>query len=473
MENNLQPRVGGMLALWVLCMAMFMLILDVAIVNVALPSIQRDLGFSSGNLQLVITTYALAFGGLLLLGGRVADVLGRKRMFTVGLFAFTLASFACGIALSDTMLLVARGVQGVGAALVAPAAMSLLVTIFTEGEPRNRALGVWSAVAAGGGAAGLVIGGLLTDFAGWRWVFLVNVPVGLAVLVASRTALPRDTSTERGHIDFAGAFAVTLGLVALGYGLERGGQSGFGDIAVLALLVASFALLASFTLIERRATEPLVPFTIFRLGNVVGANLASFLMSGVVIGVNYFLTLYFQRVLGFSPLLTGLAFLPMTVTIAVASSLSSRLVGRLGARSLLLAGMVALVIGAALLVRLSPETNYVSAVLPALLIVALGLGPGFAVGAIAATNGVPSSQQGVASGLLSTTQQVGGAVGLAVLVAVSSAVSGAAGMETPQALADGFRAAFVAMSVLALVAGLAVWGFVRERSSSRMLEQTD
>ena len=457
-------RSGSPRALLLLCMAMFMLILDVAIVNVALPSVQRDLGFSSRNLQLIVTTYALAFGGFLLLGGRVADAAGRKRVFLWGLALFTLASLACGLAPSSAVILAARAVQGLGAAFVAPAALSLLTSIFAEGAARDRALGVWSAVAAGGGAAGLLLGGVLTDFVGWRWVFLVNVPVGVLVLAASWRGLPEVRAPARSSLDLAGALTVTAGLLALVYGLERGGQEGFDNPLVIALLAGAAALLTVFVALEGRVRDPLVPFEIFRIRSLTGANLASFLMSSVVVGVNYFLTVYLQRVLGLSPLETGLAFLPMTLTIMISSNLSARAVGRFGARTLLVAGLLVLALGTLSLLRIAPDASYLETVLPGLILVGLGLGPGFAVTTIAATAGVSVERLGVASGILSTTQQVGGAVGLAAL----AVVAGASGGQGAAALVGGFRAAFAVMIGLSLAAATAAGTLVSAKETSEV-----
>lgn len=323
-------------ALLLLCMAQFMLILDIAIVNVALPPIAEDLGFSPGNLQLVVTAYALTFGGLLLLGGRLSDLLGRRNAFVWGLGLFTLASLGCGLAPSAAFLVAARAMQGVGGALVAPAALSLLTSIFPEGEERNRALGLWSAVAATGGAAGLLIGGVLTDLAGWRSVFLVTVPLGAIVALASLRVLPEGRpETGGGRLDWAGAATATTGLVALVYGLGRGETEGFGEVSVVALLLSAVVLIAAFVVIELRVREPLVPFGLFRSPTLTGANLATLLLSAVIIGTNFFLTLYLQQVLSFSPLQTGLAFLPQTLAAAVASGVAARLVSRLGVRALL------------------------------------------------------------------------------------------------------------------------------------------
>lgn len=469
--QNIVSGQRGWGALLLLCMAQFMLVLDVAIVNVALPRVQIDLSFARGDLQLVVTAYALTFGGLLLLGGRITDLVGRRGVFMIGLALFTLASLTCGLAQSPAMLVAARSLQGVGGALLSPAALSLLITIFPEGKERNRALGVWSALAAGGGAAGLLLGGVLTDLASWRWVFLVNVPIGIIVLLVSFQMLPASKSTSKGRIDVAGAVTVTLGLIALVYGLSRGGQQGFGEGSVIALLIASIMLLAAFVAIELRSQEPLVPFGLFRLRTLTGANLGTLLLSAVILGVNYFLTLYFQQVQAYSPLITGLAFLPMTLVSVLASGIAARLVSRIGARLLLLLGMLALAGGTALLSQISPHGTYLISVLPGLLFVAVGLGFGFTIGTLAATAGVDASQQGVASGILSTSQQLGGAIGLAILTAVASMVTASVTIPTAQTLTDGFRAAFLVACGFALVAALVIGVLVREEDCQSELER--
>lgn len=444
------------MALLLLCVAQFMLILDVAIVNVALPPIAEDLGFSSQSLQLVVTAYTLAFGGLLLLGGRLADVLGRRRMFGAGLTLFTVASLACGLAPTGQLLVAARAVQGVGGALVSPAALALLTTLFAEGAERNRALGVWSALAAAGGAAGLLLGGVLTDLAGWHWVFLVNV-IGLPVAAAALRVLP-EGGARGGRIDLPGASSVTAGLVALVYRLTRGGEVGFADPAVVGLLVGALVLLAGFVAVEARTAQPLLALGLFRSPSLTGANVATLLMSPVIIGVNFFLTLYLQQVLGFSPLQTGLAFLPLTAVSAAASIIAARLVARAGAHRLLLAGLLALAAGAALLTRLPADGSYLSDALPGLLLVAVGPGPSFTVGTIIATAGVPADRQGAASGVLSTSQLLGGAIGLAALSVVAGG-SGAPGQV------DGYRVAFLMMVAFALAGAAAAALLVRPAPS--------
>lgn len=450
------------MVLAVLCMAQFMLVLDIAVVNVGLPSIQADLGFSPENLQLVVTAYALTFGGLLLFGGRAADLLGRRRMFIVGLALFTAASLLCGLAQSDTTLVVARALQGIGGALVSPAALSLLITTFPEGGERNKALGLWAAVGAGGAAAGLIVGGLLTDLADWRWVFLINVPIGGAVGLAASRALPSVQAPGSGQIDYYGAVVATAGLMALVYGLSRGEQEGFSDGLTIGLLIAAAVLLCAFVIVEQRVAHPLVPFRIFRLRTLSGANVGMFLAAGVMIAMTFFLTLYFQQVLDFSPIETGLAFLPVSVVLGVTARVASGVVERTGARPLLLAGYVLLLLGMLSLSRVSADGSYLADGLPGMVLVSVGMGLVYPVATVAATAGVAAHEQGLASGVLNTSQQVGSAVGLAVLATVASGAADPSAASPAIALTDGFEAAFMASAGIALVGAGAAFFLVRE-----------
>ena len=469
--NTTPTRASGSLVLLLLCMAQFMLILDISIVNVALPSMQTDLAIPRENLQLVVTLYALTFGGLLLLGGRIADVWGRKRIFLIGVAIFTIASLICGIAQSQLVLIAARALQGVGGALVSPAALSLLTSIFPEGSERNRALGVWSLVAAVGGAAGLLLGGILINIANWRWVFILNVPIGILVMLLTLRALPTDQRTSGGRIDLGGALTITLSFMALVYGLGQGEQQRFNSPVVLLLLASALVLLMAFIVIERRLQQPLLPLSLFRLRTLTGANIATLLLSAVIIGGNFFLTLYFQQVLGYSPLETALAFLPQTAASAIASIAAARWVARLGNRVLFIVGMLSLALGSALLTQLSPQGSYLITVLPGLLLISVGLGIGFTMGTLAATAGVDPVQQGVASGVFNTSQQIGGAGGLALLATIAARVTETSVSEAAQALSNGFNAAFWGACGFSIVAAVVVYVFIREHDSRQELER--
>ena len=442
----LPPR--GMLA--ILCAAQFVLILDVAVVNVALVPIARDLAADPEELQLVASVYAATFGGGLLLGGRIADGGRRRGAFLAGLLVFAVASALCGLAWSEPALIAGRALQGLGAALASPAALSLLTTTFREGAQRDRALGVWASVAAAGGAAGLLLGGLLTDAFGWRTVFAVNIPIIAVVVVATLRVVPADRRSPDAPLLPIGSgvsVGATVVLLVAGLGLIEGGQPIGAAVAVLGAAALVFGL---HRFLDGRAASPLVPRDLLRSRSVLAANGVMVAMSAVVLGVNFFLAVHLQDRLGFGPVLTGLAFLPITLVSAVTATLAARVVGRSGSRTLLVAGMAAMALGCLLLARLPADGGYLLEVLPGMVLVAAGMGPGFAVGAIAATNGVVAVQQGAAAALLSTATQVGAAVGLAVLGVLAASTSDAA---------SGTRIAFVAMtvaSVLALLSALAL-----------------
>jgi EmrB/QacA subfamily drug resistance transporter len=446
-------------SLLLLCGAQFMLVLDVSVVIVALTAIREDLGFAAADLQWVVSAYALTFGGFLLLGGRAADLLGRRRLFVLGLALFTVASLAAGLSQSATMLVVARAVQGLGGALVSPAALSLVTTLFHDGRERNTALGVWGAVAAGGGAAGVVLGGVLTQALDWRWVFFVNVPIGVLVLLL----LPRRITETRGprtSLDLLGAATVTAALMALVYGLSRAERTGFADGTTLALLGGAAVLLVAFVLVEQRVAAPLVPLGIFRRRTMTGADIVALVLAAEIAALSFFGSLYMQEVLGFTALGTGLAFLPMTVVIAVVSQIGARVVGRTGTKPLLLSGLVVLALGLTWLARLPDRGSYAVDLLPGFLLVALGVGLGFVASTIAATANIPDDQQGLASGLVNTAQQVGSAVGLAVLATVAAAAG------TTASPAQGYRAAFTVGVGLALAGLLVAAVVLRERDCS-------
>ena len=450
------------LVLVLVCIAQFMVILDATIVNVALPSIQADLEMSSTDLQWIVNAYALVFGGFLLLGGRAGDLIGRKRVFLTGVVVFTVGSLICGLAPSSEFLIVARGLQGFGAALVSPAALSIVTTTFAEGAERTKAMGVWAAIAVGGGAVGLLLGGILVDLFSWPWIFFVNIPVGIAAFLLSLRHVP-ESRDEREHksFDVAGAVTVTSGLIVLVYTIVKAQDKGWGSAHTLGFGALAFALLAAFVVIERRSTEPLVRLNIFSVRTIRAANVVMFLVASGLFAMFFFNTLYLQGVLDYSPLQAGLAFLPFTAGIIIGAGLSQSLVPRLGAREVPLIGMTMAVAGLLLFVRLAPDGSYLGDLLPGIMLTSIGMGLTFVPITLIATSGIPHADAGLASGLFNTSQQIGGALGLAILAtlaasATSDTLSSVGGEPTPadqaQALVDGFHVAFVG-SALFVAAG--------------------
>ncbi|HEV7459288.1 MAG TPA: MFS transporter, partial [Solirubrobacteraceae bacterium] len=410
------------IALGLLATAQFVVVLDASIVNVALPSIGRALHFSQDSLSWVVNAYVLTFGGFLLLGGRLADLLGRRRVFIAGLIIFAIASLAGGLAQSEAWLIAARAVQGLGAAILSPAALSIVTNTFREGAERNRALGVWGAVAGSGGAAGVLLGGVLTDSLGWEWVLYVNFPIGiLAALLAPRLIDESRAEGERRAFDVAGAVTVTAGLSVLVYALVDAQNAGWGSFQTVGLLGLSVALLAAFTLIETRAAAPLVPFRIFKSRTLTGANVSGLLIGASLFSMFFFLSLYMQQVLGYDALKTGFAYLPLALTIIVAAGITSTLVTRTGFKPSLAAGMAFITVGLLWFTQVSVDGTYLVDVLPGAILVALGLGFAFVSVTVAATSKVTSAEAGLASGLINTSQQIGGALGLAILSAVATA----------------------------------------------------
>jgi EmrB/QacA subfamily drug resistance transporter len=400
-----------------------MVLLDATIVNVALPHIQRALGFSGSGLEWVVNAYALSFGGLLLLAGRAGDLLGRRKVFIAGLLAFSGASLAGGFATSQAFLLTARAVQGAGAATIAAAALALIATTFPEGPPRNRAMGVYAAMSVTGGAVGLIAGGLLTTYASWRWVLFVNVPIGLAAALLAPRVLP-ESPRQRGRFDVPGAITGTGGLVALVFGLSNAattpdGVSHWGDAQVMASLAASAVLLAAFTVIEARSQNPLLPLRLLRDRDRTGANLTMVCVGTAIFGMFFFLTVFMQSVWGYSALKTGAAYLPLTAAIMVSSGAAAQLVPRIGARPLLLAGSPLAAGGMYWLSRLSEHSSYAGAVLGPTLVTATGLGLLFVPATLVAMSRVADQESGVAASLRNTGQQIGGAIGLALLGTVA------------------------------------------------------
>ena len=446
-------RVDPNAVLAVVAVAQFMVILDASVVNVALPTIKGDLGFSEQNLSWILNAYTLLFGGFLLLGGRLADSLGRRRLFIAGIALFSGASLLCGVSSSQGMLLVARGLQGLGGALVSPAALSIILTTFAEGPERNRALAVWGAIAGAGGAVGLLLGGAIVQALSWRWVFFINVPIGAAVLALAPRIVPesRSESATRGSYDAEGAVAVTLGTIALVFTLIKADSWGWTSGKTLGGFAVAIALIAGFLVIERRHKDPLVPLRIFTNRSLAASDTTLLVVAAALFGMFFFCTLYLQQVLGYSALKTGVAYLPLSLTIIGASALASRFVDRFTPKPVLATGLLIATGGFVLLTRVSGHGDYASHVLPAMIVLGTGLGMAFVPVTIAATNGVAPGDSGLASGLLNTTQQVGGSLGLAILSSVStsrvtSALHG--GALLPAALTHGFKGAFVVGAAL-------------------------
>lgn len=397
-----------------------MVVLDVSIVNVALPSIARELHFQANSLQWVVTAYTLTFGGFLLLGGRAADLFGRRRLFISAVSAFSLMSLLCGVAQSDTMLIFTRAAQGLAAAIMSPAALSIVISEFKEGKERNTALGVWAAVAAGGAAVGVLLGGVLTQYLSWRWNFFVNVPVGIAVVLASMRLLPHHIGEEnkRVKLDLLGAALATSGLMSLVYGLSKAPNDGWGSSTVIGFIVAAIVLLIAFIFNESRAEQPMMPLQLFKIRNVLGGNLTFLAIACTLFSMFFFISLYVQTVLGYSPSRSGICFLPVTFIIAITSGIVSNIVGKIGYKPPIVLGPLMLALGLYLLSHMRVNGSYFHDVFPGLAIFAFGMGLSFVSGTLAATSGVPKHFSGLASGVLNTSQQVGGAIGLAILSAV-------------------------------------------------------
>jgi EmrB/QacA subfamily drug resistance transporter len=447
------------LALVLLCAAQFMVILDVTVVNVALPSIQAELGFTFADLQWVVTAYTLAFGGLLLLGGRAADLLGGQRVFLSGLGLFSAASLASGLAGSQEMLLAARALQGVGAALLSPAALSLITALFPEGPARNRALAAWAAVGASGAAFGVLLGGLLTDAFGWKAIFLVNLPVGVAVALGSVRALPTTRASSGGHLDMAGALVATGSLVALIYALVEADEEGWSSGQTLGLLALTTLWIAVFAAVERRVRDPLVPLPVFQRRAAVTALVLMALGMGTLVAGFFFSSLYLQQALGHSALRTGLEFLPIAAAIVAAAHAAGHLITRLGAKPVIAAGLGIGAVGALLLSGLSPRGSYEVDVLPGFLLLAAGAGLGVVGVTITAMAGAGPEDAGLRSGLTSTAHELGIALVLAVLSTIAASEVGggalaAARSADPAQLTGGFAHAFRVAAGVALAAAL-------------------
>jgi EmrB/QacA subfamily drug resistance transporter len=449
------------------CLAQFMVILDVTIVNVALPSIQGGLHFSSSDLQWVVNGYTLVFGGFLLLGGRAADLLGRKRLFMAGIALFSFASLLNGLAPSSEMLIIGRGLQGLGAALVSPAALSIVTTTFTENDERTRALGVWSAIAAGGGAVGLLLGGALTDLVSWQWIFIVNVPVGIIALALAARYVP-ESRADVAHrtFDLAGAATVTGGLVVIVYAIVKAQAFGWGSPRTIGLLAAGIALLAVFALIEQRSKAPLMRLSILRLRTLAAADSVLLLVASGMFGMFFFASLYVQQILGYNPLRAGLAFLPITGGIVIGAGIAQQLIKRIGVRNVAVVGIALATAGMVWLTRLPVHGSYVNDLLVGLMPMSIGMGLTFVPITLLGTSGVTDDDAGLASGLFNTSQQVGGSLGLAILstLAASRATSLLhSGHSALAARVGGYQIAFLAAAIMLGVGALILGGTLRKR----------
>jgi EmrB/QacA subfamily drug resistance transporter len=454
--------------LLVVCLAQFMVILDVSIVNVALPSIRSGLGFSTTGLQWVVNAYTLTFAGFLMLGGRAADLLGRRRVFLAGTALFAASSLACALATSSGLLLAARALQGFGGAVISPATLSIITSSFAPGAERNRAVGMWGAMGALGASLGALLGGLLTQGLGWPAIFAVNVPLGAIVVVLGLRVIPaRSVGREARHFDVAGAVLVTAALVALTFGIVRTDTLGWGSVGVLAPLAAALALLATFLLVEARvAREPLVPLTVFRVGALRAANLVVVLLYAAFFPVWFFLTIYLQQVLHYDAIEAGVSFLPMTLTIFAASSIAPRLVNRVGPRRVIAAGMLTATVGMVLLsAGVAPGRSYVAAMLPGGLLTSLGMGLSLVPCTIVAMQGLPASQSGLGSGLLNTSRLMGGALGLAILSTIASSYTrGDLAAGAQHALTGGFDLAFAVGAGFCLAGAIGAVTLLRDRA---------
>lgn len=451
------------LALAVLAAAQFMVVLDATIVNVALPAIQHALGFTSDSqLQWVVTAYALVFGGFLLLGGRLADLFGRRGIFLAGIIIFAASSLLAGVAQNPGMLIVFRALQGLGGALLSPAALSLLLTIFKEGPERNRAMGVWSMVAGGGGAVGLLLGGVLTQYVDWRWIFFINVPVAIAIVAAAIKYVPRSLPVaKRPKIDITGAITITASLMSAVYALAKAPDLGWTDPTTLSFFAAAAILMAVFIINELRVKQPLINLNIFKRRNVSGTTVIQTLMPAAMFGMFFYMSIYLQQILGYSPTHTGVANLPFTIVLIITAGILSKRIAHINPKIILVIAPLMVAAGLLYFSRLPVDSNYWTDILPGVAVMSAGMAGVFVTATLVATSGVTHEESGLVSGLLNTAQQIGGAIGLAVLTVISTSVTRndmaeAGGDPTAMttALVHGFQHAFVAAALFAVAASI-------------------
>jgi len=464
------------LALAVLAAAQFMVVLDATIVNVALPAIQHALGFTSDSqLQWVVTAYALVFGGFLLLGGRLADLFGRRGIFLAGVIIFAAASLLAGVAQNPGMLIVFRALQGLGGALLSPAALSLLLTIFKEGPERNRALGIWSMVAGGGGAVGLLLGGVLTQYIDWRWIFFINIPVAAVIVGAALKYVPKSLPAEkRPKVDMAGAVTVTAGLMSLVYALAKAPDNGWTDATTLGFFAAAAVLLVAFIINELRVKEPLINLNIFRRRNVSGTAVIQTLMPAAMFGMFFYMSIYLQQILGYSPTHTGVANLPFTIVMIITAGILSKKIANINPKIILVIAPLFVAAGLLYFSRLPVDSNYWIDILPGTIIMSAGMAGVFVTATLVATSGVSHKESGLVSGILNTSQQVGGAIGLAVLTVISTSVTktdmanaGGDPSALTTSLVHGFQHAFVASAIIAVAASIVALVVIKSKKPTK------
>lgn len=463
------------LALAVLATAQFMVVLDATIVNVALPAIKEALKFTTdAQLQWVVTAYALLFGGFLLLGGRLADLFGRRKMFLAGVVTFAIASLLAGFAQNPGQIITFRALQGLGGALLAPSALSLVLSIFKEGHERNKALGVWSMVAAGGGAVGLIVGGLLTQYVDWRWIFFINVPIAIGVVFAALKYVPASMPRDRERVDVLGALTITGSLMTLVYALAKAAELGWDSKSTIISLVVSAGLMAAFIVNEAKIRHPLIKLGIFSRRNVTGGTLIQLLMPAAMFGMFFYLSIYLQQILGYSPTHTGVANLPFTLTIMIIAGALSKHAAKVNVKALLVIAPLIVAAGLMFFARVPLDANYWTDILPGVVLMASGMAIVFVLATLATTSGVSHEESGLVSGLLNTGQQVGGAIGLAVLTVVSTSTTNSEMAKihgdmslVPNVLLQGFHSGFKAAALFAVGASVIALVVLKVRQPSK------
>src|ERR671916_1395715 len=468
MSRQADPRRWKALAL--LSLAQFLIIMDTSIIGVALPAIQQQFSFSQSELQWIFSAYVIVFGALLLLGGRLSDILGQRRIFIIGFAILTVASIIAGLASSGNVLIAARALQGIGAALIAPSAMSILMNLFTIPSERNKAMGFWGAAAPAGGTAGVFLGGIITAYVDWTWVFLINVPIGIAVLALSRSLIPQGIR-QKGRVDYLGAISITGALILLVYAVVTANDAGWTSLQTVSLLSTSAALLGAFTIIQKRSREPLMPLRIFKTPNLLASNIVMALLGAAWIPMWFFLNLYLQQVQGYGAFESGLALLPMTAAImALMIGASSRVIRRLGVKHSLIAGLGLLAVAMLMFVATpSTDGSFVTHVLPASLIAAGGMSLAYIPALMSAVSHARKEESGLASGIVNTSYQIGSALGLAIVVAIASAqtlLDENNGVGSIDALNNGYHLAFTIAAIVAAIAAIVAYVAIREPNSS-------